>query len=137
MFIRTANQQPLVHQAGGYRRFVEMVIRRNWLVNIEIPWDEPRGEIRAEVVRSSWRVKCPFCAGALVIEPGEPFFCVDCLMQGNGFYPMRVIWPSMRQAIENVLLQRPNPATRNWLPDAGETLEFLRVENQQHGHGVS
>jgi len=114
--------------------FVSKTIRQNWGQPLRIAWDETHGEVLAEVVRSSWRVKCPFCAGALVAEPGEPFFCVDCLMQANGFQPMRVIWPGNRHAIEVVLLHRPDPLTRNWLPNNGETLDYLIFENEQHGH---
>lgn len=137
MLIRTANDQFIVIQMGGYREFVETVVKRNWAGAMAIDWDRLAGAVMAEVVRSDWRVKCPFCAGAQVIEPGEPFFCVDCLMQANGFRPMRVTWPENRDDIERVLLHRPDPLTRNWLPGQGETVDLLRLENQQHGHGAA
>lgn len=143
MIIRTANDQSVVRQAGGYRRFVAQMIVKVWGQTLRIHWDDTHGEVMAEVVRSSWRVMCPFCPGGLWAEPptsdlpdGEPFFCVDCLMQANAFRPMRVIWPVDRLQIERVLLLRPDPLTRNWLPGRGETLEVLQFENKQHGHRV-
>jgi len=42
-----------------------------------------------------------------------------------------VEFPEDRATIEAILLLRPNPANRNWLP--GETLADLVLENVVHG----
>jgi hypothetical protein len=42
-----------------------------------------------------------------------------------------VQWPPLTADIERLLVMRPVPATRNWLP--GETLLDLMVENLRHG----
>lgn len=41
----------------------------------------------------------------------------------------------MRRGIERLLMMRPIPYTRNWLP--GETLTDLLAENIEHGIGPS
>jgi len=130
MMIRTANQQRAVIQAGGYPRFVEQQIAWRWPGAPAANW-QARGEIHAEIARSNWRVCCTTCREAIVIEPGLPFFCPNCLMQANGGYAMRVIWPAERAQIEAVLLARPVPEHRNWLP--GETVAMLIAENLAHG----
>ena len=45
----------------------------------------------------------------------------------------KVLWPSldMITAVERLLMMRPVPSTRNWLP--GETLHDLVFENGAHG----
>lgn len=138
MLIRTAGQQKTVRKHGGYRRFVEHCLRLRWEDALKanpalrrIQWDETQGEVMATVVRSNWRVDCPFCQSAMAAEPGEPFFCPDCAMQGNEFKPMAIVWPKERAEIERVLLARPNPNNRNWL--IGETVADLLTENVAHG----
>jgi hypothetical protein len=42
-----------------------------------------------------------------------------------------VVWPADPAAIEMLLMMRPVPRTRNWLP--GESLEDLLGENLAHG----
>lgn len=129
MLIKTANQQEKVRADGGYVRWVSLIVAARW--GHRIDWAQPLGYAYAEIARSNWRVKCPFCPGAQVIEPGEAFFCVDCANQANFFRPMRVIWPAERHTIERLLLKRPNPLNRNWLPR--ETVEMLIRENMEHG----
>lgn len=136
MLIRTANDQEIIRKRGGYRRFVEFSTLTHWGEKLPRNWDDLNGQVMAQVARSNWYVSCPFCVGALMAEPGEPFFCVDCLMQANAFRPMLVMWPENRLQIERVLILRPDPLTRNWLPLTGETLETLMQENQAHGHRV-
>lgn len=133
MRILTANQQQAVIMAGGYRKFVEREAFMRWHAHVN--W-QPQGAVRAEVCASSWRVKCPYCADALVAEPGEMFYCVNCCMQGNGGKAMKVIWPepALRAGIEAVLLCRVAPETRNWLPH--ESLTELIRENLEHGMPV-
>lgn len=130
--IKTANQQMAVRKIGRYRQWVERLCLERW--GHIIDWSRPLGFVAAEIVRSNWRVKCPFCKGAQVIQPGELFFCVDCCNQGNHFRPMRVMWPPQRQTIEKLLLMRSDPLNRNWLPH--ETVEMLIAENLEHGIGI-
>lgn len=141
MQIRTANQQKIVRQLGGYRRFVEHCLRLRWRDAMQsnpllrrIDWEHPQGEVQATIGRSDWRVDCPYCRGALVVEPGEPYFCPDCAMQGNDYKPLTVVFPANRAEIERVLLKRPDPETRNWL--VGETVADLERENREHGIGA-
>lgn len=132
MIIRTANQQPVVKAKGGYRAWLTEMVLQRW--DCVINWDDVQGVVAAEIVRSNWRVSCPFCRGAVVYEPGEPFICPDCVNQANEHHPMMVAMPpeSYRQQIETVLLKRPDPNTRNWLPH--ETVTMLKAENLEHGH---
>src|SRR5215207_8414731 len=128
MKIKTANDQPLVRTMGGYRTFVECLVGERWQQSVN--WTT-HGEVPAYVNRSAWAVNCPFCAGALAAEPGEPFFCPDCTMQGNGFMAMAVLWPDARGEIEALLVRRDDPNTRNWL--TGETADDLARENAERG----
>jgi len=127
MRIKSAKDQFSVQKAGGYRQFVELHSARRWQTGVN--W-EVRGIVAAEIHRSAWVVSCPFCRNAQVAEFGEPFFCVDCVMQGNGFKAMGIIFPENIDKIERILLKRPDPNTRNWL--LGETIEQLIAENIDH-----
>lgn len=129
VLILTANQQPIVKMKGGYRPWINQMVAQRW-AGFKIVW-EGRGQVAAEIVRSSWRVSCPFCRGAVVIELDELFFCPDCLMQANAFHPMNIIIPRDFQEIERLLLKRPDPQRRNWL--AYETVDDIRRENLAHG----
>lgn len=128
MFIRTAQHHPPVAKLG-YRHWVERLATARW-PGARINWAAARGEATAQVIRSNWVAVCPFCAGGILIQPGEPFFCPDCMMQGNGFLPMGIRWPENRTAIEAVLVQRPNPMNRNWYP--WESVDVLTAENLEH-----
>lgn len=130
MQIRTASQQKSVTKHGGYRRFTENALRLRWETARPISWGASRGTVQAEVIRSNWAVRCPHCAGAMFVEPGEPFFCPDCGMQANDWLPMTVVWPEERATIERVLLARSDPLTRNW---TRESVAALRAENLAHG----
>ena len=63
--ILTANQQRAVEMYGGYRAFIEAMVKSRW--KRAVNW-QVRGWVSAEIVRSSWRAKCPFCAGAVVVR---------------------------------------------------------------------
>jgi hypothetical protein len=128
MRIKTAQDQVIVKSMGGYRAFVERLVGERWAMGVN--W-ATQGEAPAYVNRSAWAVNCPFCAGALAAEPGEPFFCPDCAMQGNGFRAMAVLWPEARDEIEALLVRRDDPNTRNWL--IGETVGDLARENAERG----
>jgi hypothetical protein len=76
-----------------------------------------------------WLVLCsdPFCFNAMQIYPGQDLVtCTECR---TTLGPL--IWPADPEAVETVLLMRPDFRTRNWHP--GETLEDLLVENTAHG----
>ena len=129
VLIKTANDQTPVQRVGNYRHWVDGMVMARWKMRVN--WNTVGGSIGAEIVRSSWRVSCPFCAGAIVINPNDLFFCPDCAMQANQFKPMVVVMPNYRAEIERLLLKRPDPTRRNWL--IGETIEQLRMENIAHG----
>lgn len=132
MFIKVAMDYSSPQGCGGYKNWIQKLASQRWPGRV-IAWNVLKGEVQAEIVRSHWRVDCPFCAGAIFVQPGEPYFCPDCMMQANNFHPMKVIWPENRTAIEAVLVKRPDPLTRNWLPAKGETLAMLKAENEAHG----
>jgi hypothetical protein len=92
-----------------------------------------RGTVQAFVNDSRWLVQCPnaTCNSAqLASKVDRRFFCVSCLNADNGGHWLNVEWPKDHQAIEEVLLQRPNPSTRHWMP--GETVKDLERENAEH-----
>jgi hypothetical protein len=84
-----------------------------------------------------WVVECPqtrpfVCRDALQMHPGDPLFvCPTCDTRAD------IVWPQDVAMIEELLMARPDPATRNWEP--GETTTWLLTENLAHGveHAVS
>lgn len=77
---------------------------------------------------SRWVARCGLCPSAEQLRPRTSHFkCVEC---GT---VTEVIWPTeeMIVGVERVLMMRPDPSTRNWLP--GETLNDLVWENGEHG----
>jgi hypothetical protein len=85
---------------------------------------------------SRWVVRCGQCPNAGQLHPltrrgrydPPPYFaCTHCLAITE------VIWPSedMVKGVERLLMMRPDPSTRNWVP--GETLHDLIFENGAHG----
>jgi len=82
------------------------------------------GVAYAEVNWSRPIVRCPspHCRSALQMRPYEPTFrCWEC---GTG---ADVVWPPDLEDIARILMMRPNPWQRSWLP--GETLMDLLREN--------
>lgn len=144
MMIRTATQQDIVRKSGGYRPFVLRATRARWTTVRAIDWtvdavqglkgtssQTPEPAVAAYVLRSNWVARCPDCPEVMVVEPGEPFFCPNCLNAANGGRARAVIFPAERAEIERLLLKRPAPENRNWL--IGEPVEHLRAENAAHG----
>jgi hypothetical protein len=87
--------------------------------------------LSAWVSGGRWIVMCP-CGGAqLAAREDHRFFCIDCLNAGVGGQWRRVNWPDDAADIEAVLLRRPDPETRTWLPT--QTLTDLVAENAEHG----
>lgn len=88
---------------------------------------------------SRWVARCGLCPSAEQLRPRGPYLrapdvalpphfeCIEC---GT---VTEVIWPAERfvAAVERILMMRPDPSTRNWLP--GETLPDLLFENGAHG----
>lgn len=85
------------------------------------------GSIEARVDDGRWVVDCPDpdCTSAQIASDTDPrFVCVRC-----AFGPFTVVFPKDRPAIEQTLLARPVPETRNWLPN--ETVGDLKRENDE------
>lgn len=86
-----------------------------------------------------WVAFCgrPFCVHAEWYGPSPNagvggltathMMCPACGWAGPAHWP----GPTLRRGIEQILADRPDPATRNWLP--GETLADLTLENAEHG----
>ena len=86
----------------------------------------------AVVDANRWIVHCPTCNGAEFAWTTMPLFmCVTCWNGDNNHYFRPVNFPRNKAAIERVLMARPNPTNRNWLP--GEGVPFLEFENEAHG----
>ena len=89
----------------------------------------------ARVYRGQWIVDCP-CRGAGFVWVAEPItWCGSCGNRALGGSWRRVELPEDRAAIEVVLLERPDPDTRNWEP--GETVAELIGENAANGIEVA
>lgn len=68
----------------------------------------------------------PHCRSALMLPPFHPGFeCWDC------GWSAPIVWPPNLADIVSVLLLRPDPMTRCWLP--GETVMDLVAQNFEHG----
>lgn len=75
-----------------------------------------------------WVVDCPrpYCRDALTMPPGTPgMICPSCGTRSD------VVWPADAALIQELLLARPDVATRSWEP--GETATGLLAENLAHG----
>lgn len=88
-----------------------------------------------------WIAQCPqsWCVGADHYGPGPHTGRIGGLCEDRFTCPrctnvVGVIWPDNVDDIMHVLMRRPMPETRNWLP--GETVQDLIVENAIHGIGV-
>lgn len=130
--IRTAQQQISVRKRGGYRNFVAYQLEARW-PGAKPDWDIRGDPIQAQVVASDWIVVCPDCRDALVAEPGEPFYCLNCQNAKNNGKARPVMFPDERAQIEKILLARFDPKTRNW---STETLEALQAENIENGEAM-
>lgn len=76
-----------------------------------------------------WVVFCSgrFCFNAMQVYPGQDI--TVCSVCETALGPL--IWPADPEAIEAILMLRPDVRTRNWHP--GEALEDLLAENVAHG----
>jgi hypothetical protein len=104
-----------------------------WDVDPFVPQSVAPG-VKAQACVSSgrWVIRCPFCTGAQLADPGRSsrFFCVDCLNASVGGQWVVVTWPPEVHEIEATLDPRPEP-NQNW--ELGESVEDLQVENVAHG----
>lgn len=128
--IRTANQQWAVRQAGGYKTWVNTVLDQRWQ-GARADWSMTGAPVLAQVVHGDWITPCLDCAESIIVQPGEPFYCPNCQNVLNNGKSRTVIFPPNQEEIEMILLARPMPENRNWLP--GETAEQLQEENREHG----
>lgn len=131
--IVTAQDMDIVIEAGGYCNWVLALARARYGTSIAIDWtiDQSAQRAQAEIHAGKWVVQCPDCPEKLLYEPGQPFFCPNCLNGNVGNKTRGVNVPYDRAMIERLLIKRPNPLNRNWLAD--ETLMDLKVENIIHG----
>jgi hypothetical protein len=88
--------------------------------------------IEARINHGKWIADCPDCNGAEFVFLEELFFmCAGCLNAGVGNKWRPVVVPTDRKSIEKVILARPLPQNRNWVP--GETVAKLKAENVERG----
>lgn len=109
--------------------------------SIPAPFDDARQPIIAEgdfvplLDRGVWKTHCPSCGGATILRRGARLhFCYACWDDGEPVW-REVAWLPETEAIERVLLQRPQAANRNFYPHQGETLVDLRQQNTEYGVG--
>lgn len=117
-----------------YRNWIEWVLTIRGMGHIKPDWAHPQEHVKAAVSMGRWYVKCPggSCGICCCIDEKEPlFFCPDCLCIDNDFKPYQVDWPSDGSItrINEIMAERPDYRTRNFLPHHGETEEELKQEN--------
>lgn len=130
--IRMAEDQPVLqHERKTYRQWIEKQLALRWRGAWPC-WEVKGYPARAEVIRSDWVAACPDCAESIVVQAGDPFYCLNCQNVKNDGYARPIRWPHDRDDGERLLLRRFDPNTRNWNP-VQETLDDLRRENEEHG----
>ena len=88
--------------------------------------------LHAEANHGRWIVVCPDCAGAQFACPDDRrFMCNECANAAVGGFWRPVIWPKERAKIDELLMLRPDPKTRHWVP--GESVANLKAENKANG----
>lgn len=130
--ILTGNEQYSAKRRGGYRKYVAHLLKLRY-DGVTPDWDVCNDPVIAWVNQGSWAANCE-CGGSMIVEPGEPYICPDCVNAAQGGKARPVIWPQEKQDIEDVLVERPYLKQRNCL--IGETLEILVDENLAHKHAV-
>jgi hypothetical protein len=88
------------------------------------------GTAYVEANWGAWKARCirPDCTNAMQVKREQTVMTCEGL-DGCGM-TADLAWPADPDAIEVLLLMRPVPRTRNWLP--GESLDDLMVENAAH-----
>jgi hypothetical protein len=94
--------------------------------------DKARGKPQpARLNHARWLVDCPFCLGAEIVSHIDPvFFCQSCGMADNDGHTAPVKFPPFREEVDALMRQRPE-RNCNW--EHGETVEYLRRDNDDHG----
>jgi len=88
--------------------------------------------IHAAANHGRWVVECPDCCGAQFACPDDRrFMCNNCANALVGGLWRPVIWPKDRAKIDELLMLRPDPKTRHWIP--GESVANLKAENKANG----
>lgn len=84
---------------------------REGLAPLELVDDRDVHEVHAYVNHSRWVADCPTCGAGMITWPDHPLAC--CL---GCFHIARVRHPSKARIgeVEPILLERPDPHTRNW-----------------------
>lgn len=125
------DRQPLVPAERG----AEWAPRSFWQTGRSVDFGSPvaaGADVPAYVNHGRWVVECPDCRGAqLACEQDRRFMCNTCGNESIGGRWRAVVWPPFWQGLESVLIRRPDPVTRNWLP--GESVADLASENDDHG----
>lgn len=129
--IFTGNEQYSAKRRGGYRAYVHHLLRMRY--GIAPDWEMCDQPVTAWVNQGNWAANCE-CGGSMIVEPGEPYICPDCVNAAQGGKARPVIWPDEKKDIEDILVMRPFQKNRNWLKD--ETVEMLVDENLAHSDGV-
>lgn len=83
--------------------------------------------VAARVDHGRWLADCPWCRSAILVAPGDPFWCPDCGNAPVHGQDLQLVWPSERAAID-AALDRRLPINRHWFPD--ESVEDLELENE-------
>jgi hypothetical protein len=92
--------------------------------------ETPRGQVLAELNHGRWIAHCPLCAGAELVSPGVPFYCLSCGMRLNDGHVMQVEFPEDAEQIEAAVRTRA-VANKNWVH--GETVHALLEANRIKG----
>lgn len=88
--------------------------------------------LEARANHGRWIVECPDCNDAQFACPDDRrFMCGNCANAVVGGFWRPVVWPKDRAKVEELLMARPDPTTRNWLPH--ETVAQLKAENKERG----
>ena len=85
----------------------------------------------AEISHNRWIAHCE-CGGCEVVDPEAPlFYCFSCYNIADDGKARIATFPDDWDAIEQALMARSDPLTRNFVP--GETASRLVAENIEHG----
>lgn len=88
--------------------------------------------VLAYISGGKWVADCPTCNGGIACWCDNPRgACLDC----GTIYPVSFPSKSDTTAAIDLLSVRPDPMTRSWLVQKGETIKELADENDQYAVG--
>jgi len=91
--------------------------------------------VKAYINWGRWVADCPDCNGAEIVSKAEKkLWCLSCNNVYNDGKCYSVTFPKNTEAIEKIILARPNLENRNW--EVGETVTELKKQNKVHGDPV-